>query len=260
MLKYYLKTIMISWRFLVCVALMTGILLMGGYSDFAMAMRGSEIPGSLLVALITSTNINTGTSIGYVVAALPFLFVYCEAKDSRMNYYFLIRSRKGSYYINQALAAILSVIALCVLSLAVFTVIGLLCGLGLESTIEVEDFFHLSLLKGLLRHGALPLYLLQLFQYTMNMLPGMFFALLMSLFLKNKYIIMAVPYAASVVMSHLSVYTHECLDWGMTSNLMSLTDTIPGTVYMFVYCPFLVMVLFLIYYGINMRRFHNGKI
>ena len=104
-------------------------------------------------------------------------------------------------------------------------------------------------------------YLLVYLSYVLQILPGTFFTMIIACFVKNKYIVFAMPWIVFRVFQMLAlVLGNPYLDLALASFAgTTLSDSLGGMLYCYLYPGFLCLFAIISYYMIVKRRFVNGK-
>ena len=223
MFGFYMRRILRSRFFVICVIINVILFIIGGHQDI---FNAAEYNMSVLDLFKDSACYGIGHVSAYILYTLPFLYYFSEEINNKMVYYRLIRCSRRSYFASHIFSAVVSVILMCIISVVI-------------------------------------LYCITCVSYILSITPGILFAIVASLFIKNRYIIMAVPFIVLRLFQLISTITRQdYIDWGIYTDLSAATmyKTVGGLVYAFGYLAFLLIALSVIYYVGSMRRFRHGKI
>jgi len=255
MLKMYLKRLLSSGIFWIIVVINIVILIVGGWQDIVF---GGE--QSALRLFIYSSNFGIGIIISLIVYAFPFLYMFCGEISGNVTKYQLIRYGNKRYFILQSLAAVLSVVILSFVTLVCFMVVAIICCGKTFSVMpyEMESFAQ----NWYWSHGidtTWELYILAGVSYSLLLMPSVMFAVVSSLYIRNKYLIYAMPYVFFRLTQIIS---------GLMGNLnLDLYNTYIGAIYvdsgyLMLHCilyPVGLTVLFAVYYVLVKNwRLRNG--
>ncbi len=119
----------------------------------------------------------------------------------------------------------------------------------------------LGIFENIVKNNVMLSYLLVYLSYVLQILPGAFFTMIIACFVKNKYIVFAMPWIVFRVFQMLAlVLGIPYLDLTYASFAgTTLTESLGGMLYCFLYPFFLCLFAIISYYMIFKRRFVNGK-
>ncbi len=257
MLKIYLKKILTSRIFWLVIVINIITLIIGGWYDIVQGVEESA-----LHLFRYSSNFGIGIIVSLILYAFPFLYIFCGEISGNVTKYQLIRYGNKGYFIIQSLAAVISVILLSIVTLTLFSMAAATC---FQKTIEITSSEMESYSQNWYwNHGVdttLRLYILSGVSYVLLLMPCVMFAIVSSLYIKNKYLIYAMPYVFFRLTQIIS---------GLTGNLdIDLSNTYIGAIYVksgyhMLYCilyPVVLTVVFAVYYiFIRKRRLLNGRV
>ncbi len=261
MFGLYMRRILRSQFFVVGVIINVVLFFIGDNYEI---LNAAELNMSVLDIFKFSASFGIGHVSAYILYSLPFLFYFSEEINNKMVYYRLIRCGRRSYFAGHIFSAVVSVFLMCFISIVIFTVICCMFGADFSVSKNSYDLYVSTVFGGLIKNNnVVILYCITCVSYILSIVPGILFAIVASLFIKNRYIIMAVPFIALRLFQLISTITRqEYVDWGIYTDLSAATmyKTVGGLVYAFGYQAFLLITLSVIYYVGSVRRFRNGKI
>lgn len=254
-----MKRLLGSGVFWGTVLLFAAIMVAGAYSDLPSAR--AESSSVLYLYLVTST-VGVAHVLVPVVTILPFAFFYVEEMEKKAVYYNLIRCSKRAYYGSNIAVAALSSMLVSVMALLIFVLVCLAYGAGFGFSEAMASFFEGSIYAVWLKNGGSGWVLLvKLLVFTAFSAPWGLLCLAVSVFSKNKYVILAAPFliarGAAIVLQMLGLWL---MDPGMTLlNGISLRLPYGGIPYALGYNGALVAALSVFYYVMSKRRYrHEG--
>lgn len=258
----YIKRIFSSYIFWICVIVIEVMLIAGCYGDLIYARISSGNAQSIVSLFSYTTDFGIGEIIAYIVPSLPFLCFFVEEKNSSIAYYQLVRSSKQRYFLSQIFSAVISVTFVLAISITVFVIICYLYGANFDLHPCDYERYGQSVFSGIIKNGTFYLFCIICVSYIIHVLPGILCGMVLSHWIKNKYIIFAIPFVSYRIMQSLSVITNIYhIDWYYAYlPSTTLSDTVEGTIYIFTYPIVFSLLLACIYYYFSMRRFYNGKI
>ncbi len=236
------------------------IMVAGAYTDLPAARVNSS--SVLYLYLVTST-VGIAHVLVPVVTILPFAFFYVEEMEKKAVYYNLIRSSKRAYYGSNIAAAVLSSMLVSAFGLLIFVLVCLGYGAVFGYSDAVLSFFEGSIYGDWLTDGRhVWVLLVKLLAFVVLSAPWGVLCLAVSVFSRNKYVILAAPFliewAVSVVLQMLGLWL---LDPGMTLlNGPGLRLPFGGIPYSLGYNGALVAILSTFYYVMSKRRYRREGI
>lgn len=261
MFGFYMRRILRSQFFVICVIINMVLFIIGGHQDI---FNAAEYNMSVLDLFKDSACYGIGHVSAYILYTLPFLYYFSEEINNKMVYYRLIRCSRRSYFAGHIFSAVVSVILMCIISIVIFTSICCMFGADFSVSKDSYNMYVSTVFDGLIKNNnVVILYCITCVSYILSITPGILFAIVASLFIKNRYIIMAVPFIVLRLFQLISTITRQdYIDWGIYTDLSAATmyKTVGGLVYAFGYPAFLLIALSVIYYVGSMRRFRHGKI
>ena len=259
-----MKRLLGSGVFWGTVFLFAGIMVAGAYGD----LQGARVNSHpvLYLYLVTSDAGMTAVLIP-VLTMIPFAFFYVEELEKKAVYYNLIRCSKGAYYGSNIAAAILSSALVSAFALMIFILVCLLYGAdfegGFASSQAVMSAFVGSIYEAWLKEGGMIWVLLvKLLALVASSMPWGVLCLLVSVYTKNKYVILAAPFLITRLVSAVVPEPLYLLSPSMptlpTGHVTRLPDG--GILYMLVYNGVFIAVLSVLYYVMSKRRYHREGI
>lgn len=256
-----MKRLLGSGVFWGTVFLFAGIMVAGAYGD----LQGARVNSHpvLYLYLVTSDAGMTAVLIP-VLTMIPFAFFYVEELEKKAVYYNLIRCSKGAYYGSNIAAALLSSALVSGFALMIFILVCLLYGAGFTNSGGVMSAFVGSIYEAWLKEGGMIWVLLvKLLALVTSSMPWSVLCLLVSVYTKNKYVILAAPFLitrlVSAVVSATPLYLlSPSMPTLPTGNVIRLPDG--GILYMLVYNGVFIAVLSVLYYVMSKRRYHREGI
>lgn len=270
MLTFYLKRMIKSKLFYICLGATVGILLFGATQ---IIMRGHERayynePISILEALHSTMEFG-----GFYVVVAPalmsvlFLYFYTEDMEKRAIYYQMLRTNRLSYYAGQILSALCSSGLLIVISMLIFCVVCMAAGVVWEHNGHWAEIF-METNIGPYYYGPYSelLTVWQIVCIVFYSLPWPLVGLLVSLVTKNRYVIMASPFVVFLLWNYMAQflwkYAHW-LDWIKPTSCTLILD-LPYRDFWTIQLTFLYPILYIIvfvgivssiYLGVTKRRY-----
>ena len=255
MLMMYLKRILSSSIFWFIMAINIVTLIIGGWYDIVQGVEESA-----LHLFRYSSNFGIGIIISLILYAFPFLFIFCGDISGNLTKYQLIRYGNKRYFVIQSLAAVLSVMILSFVTLVCFSVVAITCcGKTFAITPSEIEFYNQNWYWNHGVNTTWRIYILSVVSYFLLLMPSVMFAIVSSLYIKNRYLIYAMPYVFFRITQIIS---------GLTGNLdIDLSNTYIGAIYVnsgyhMLYCiiyPLALTMIFAVYYIlVRSRRLHNG--
>ena len=255
-----MKRLLGSGVFWGTVFLFAAIMIAGAYEDIQSAGANSS---SVLYLFLVTSSVGISHVLVPVLTIIPFAFFYAEELEKKAAYYSLIRCSKRSYYGSNIAAAVLSSMLVSAFALLVFVIVCLLSGAGSEFGGSEASFFEGSIYGSWLENGngnwILPLKLLAFVVYSA---PWGVLCLAVSVFSKNKYIIIAAPFLIEKAVGTITQMIPSL--WLLIPGLTLLKGTslrLPygGIPYALGYNGVIVAALSVFYYVMSKRRYrHEG--
>lgn len=255
-----MKQLLGSGVFWGTVLLFAVIMVAGTYTDLPAVRANSS--SVLYLYLVTST-VGIAHVLVPVITILPFTFFYVEEMEKKEVYYNLIRCSRRAYYSSNIAVAVLSSMLVSGLALLIFVLVCLGYGAVFGYSDAELSFFEGSIYVGWLRDGRhVWVLLVKLLAFVTYSAPWGLLCLAVSVFSKNKYVILAAPFliewSVSLVLQMLGVWQ---LEPGMTL-LAGPYIRLPwgGIPYALGYQGILVAALSAFYYGMSKRRYRREGI
>lgn len=263
MFIFYMRRIVKSRLFYLCIVI-SAISLIHGCSKDLPSARDNII--SVMYLLRVSEGAGLIVVTAPVLMSVSFLFFFVEELDTKMVYYQMLRTNRVRYFRGQILSAVVSAGLIALISTVVF---GVVCTLAGGSWTEMGDFSWLNApcLEAIVFSAHLwkisVWYCVLLIMYC---LPWALIGMIVSLFTKNRYILIASPFIVFMAWNYLTQlaypYFYNILFVLPTEPLMGgglMADerwTLGLTiVYPVIYHAILIGGLSLAYYFVTKRRF-----
>ena len=263
MFGYYIRRIFKSPVFVGCVILQAGLMAFSVHADLKVRWDGSS--DASLMYFLWLVEYYFPMMLIHTVAAVPFLFFFVEELETRAIYYQVIRSNRKirSYYIGQAVSALLSSAAVAALSILLYTVCCHLCGAGWKTCDSMQHFFCGTYFEEQIQRSEAPVYFLHALSVVNYVAPWVLFGALASLISKNRYLIFAAPYLvfmfSNYLMQFFNVYQFSPVCTILHENRERMSDFGGGIFYNLIYNTIFSLILVTIYCVISERRFqHEG--
>ena len=252
MTAYYLKKSMCSPVFWGGAVIFAVILVAGCYSDLA-AAHANTIP--VLYCFMVTTSVGIAHVVAPLLCAMPFLFFYVDTLDHGSSHFLLIRSDAKAEFRAKILAALISSLCMTGLALLLFTVTALCFGAGWEAEQSLLMSFQGRYFEALVESHMLGVYFIYCISFLVYSLPWTLIGLVASLFVKNRYMVFAMPFLVFIVWNYLTeLLGLTWLNLNMTL-LKGVARTLygGGILYAFLYHGVLCLGL-IMFYGVMYRR------
>ena len=261
MLGVRMKRLLGSRVFWGAVVLFAAIMVAGAYEDLPHARVNSS---SVLYLYMVSTSIGIAHALVAIVPIIPFAFFYVEELEKKAVYYNLIRCSKRSYYWSNIVAAVLSSVLVTVFALLLFTLVCLAFGAGLETGQSVMSHYGTSpFFRECLEDGRLIyVMLINFLAFVAYSAPWGLLCLLISIFSKNKYVIVAFPFIFKIAVSYLLQGSLDRFDPSLTILKSQFVLSMPygGIFYALGYHAVFITLFSVCYYVLSRRRYRHGGI
>ena len=262
MLGVRMKRLLGSRVFWGAVVLFAAIMVAGAYEDLPHAGVNSS---SVLYLYMVTTSVGIAHALVAIVPIIPFAFFYVEELEKKAAYYNLIRCSKRSYYWSNIAAAVLSSVLVAVFALLLFTLVCLAFGAGLKTSDSVMGVYGISpVFAKWLEDGRLIYVLLVNFlAFVAYASPWGLLCLLVSIFSKNKYVIIAFPFIFNIAVSYIlqsSPLAQFDPSLTLLKGLFVLGMPYGGIFYALGYHAVFITIFSVGYYVMSRRRYHHGGI
>lgn len=255
MYKVYIKNIFFSKIFWIAIIITLLTFIAGSYQSLM-------IQDDALVCFECAAVFGTGHIVAMVLSSLPFLVIFSEGIKKRTAYYQIVRTSKRKYIFDQIMAVFTSVMGMGFIVLLVFFLVckAYDCDFFLNEY-DAQRLHGLGIFENIVKSNMILYYLLVYLSYVLQILPGTFFTMIIACFVKNKYIVFAMPWIVFRVFQMLAlVLGNPYLDLAFASFAgTTLSDSLGGMLYCYLYPVFLCLFAIISYYMIVKRRFVNGK-
>lgn len=200
---FYLKRTIKGKIFWICTAVMIVLLLAGCWEDMFVER---VLQPSVLYMYLISTGIGTVAVLMPVLVSMPFLFYYTDEIRSGATHFQMIRMKKKSRYLmGQFLAAIGSAVLMAIVAMFVFTGCCVAMGAGWQANdAMLQGFFQESMYEAYLKQGSTVIpYLIYAFTYILFSMEWGMIGMVVSFFIKNRYVVVAAPFLFAQIMAYL---------------------------------------------------------
>ncbi len=255
MYKVYIKNIFFSKIFWIAIIITLLTFIAGSYQSFIVQDDAMECYKCAAV-------FGSGHIVAMVLSPLPFFVIFSEEIKKRVAYYQIVRTSKRKYIFDQIMAVFTSVMGMALIVLLVFFLIckAYNCDFSINEY-DAKKLHGLGIFENIVKNNIIFYYLLVYISYVLQMLPGTFFTLIITCFVKNKYIIFAMPGIVYRFLQILAlVLGNPYLDLMYASFAgTTLTESLGGMLYCYLYPSILCLFAIISYYIFFKRRFVNGK-
>ena len=217
MLSFYLKRILKSKLFYLCLAVTIFVLLFGASQ---ILMRAQERAGyneaiSILETLFSALELGGFYSmIAPALMSITFLFFYTEDMEKRTIYYQMLRGSRRKYYSGQITSALMSAGIMIAIALAVLVIVSMIAGVTWEHNGWWTYLFEgTNTEKYYYGDDSWKLTLWHLVLVVFYSLPWPLVGLIVSLFTKNRYVIMASPFVVFLLWNYIAQYIRINYEW-----------------------------------------------
>lgn len=256
-----MKRLLGSRVFWIAVVMYAAIMAAGVYGDMEHAGANST---SVLYLFVVTSSLGIAHVLVSIVPIIPFAFFYVEELDKKAVYYHLIRSSKRSYYCSNIAAAFLSSVLVTVFALLLFILVCMVFGASLFACGDsMMSYFEGTVYAQWLENGrAIPVLLIKLLAFVAYASPWGLLCLVISIYSKNKYVIVAFPFICSIAVSYLlQISPLSILDPGLTLLKGSILKMPSGGIfYALGYHLVWITVSSVFYYVMSRRRFRREGI
>lgn len=255
MYKVYIKNIFFSKIFWIAIFITLLTFIAGSYQSFI-------VQDDALVCYKCAVEYGPGQIVAMVLSSLPFFVIFSEEIKKRVAYYQIVRSTKRKYIFDQIMAVFTSVMGMGLIVLLAFLLIckAYNCDFSLNEY-DAQKLHGLGIFENIVKNNMILYYSLVYLSYVLQILPGTFFTMLIACFVKNKYIVFAMPWIVFRFFQMLAlVLGNPYLDWALASFTgTTLSETLGGMLYCYLYPSVLCLFAIISYYIFFKRRFVNGK-
>ena len=252
MITYYLKKSICNPVLLGVVVVFSVTLIIGCYSDLS-AAQTNTIP--VLYCFMVTTSVGIAHVVAPLLCAMPFLFFYVDTLDSGSSYFLMIRTKAKTELLAKILAALISSVCMTGMALIFFTVTALCFGAGWEAEQSLHLSFQDKFFEAMIESHMMSVYFVYCISFLVYSLPWALVGLVASLFVKNRYMVFAIPFLVYIVWNYLTeLLGLTWLNLNMTllkGNSRNLYGG--GILYALIYHGILCLGL-IIFYGVMYRR------
>lgn len=259
MLRSYLKRILSSPLFWACSIILTIAMLIGVFEDLRVADSNSI---SLLYCWIVTNSIGISHVLLPVLSTIPFTFFYVDRLEKKAVYYTMIRSNTRNYYLSDVGASMISSALVTLVSSTLFLGFCAALGAGNNTQDSVTQYFLGTWFENWSAGSAYgKILLIHVLDYLLFSLPWALLGVLVSLFCRNKYVIIAAPFIGFMLISYITEMVSA--DYLSPGNMLlkgAIRNTPGGGIlYAAIYFVGLSAVFGAAYYMISRRRIkHEG--
>lgn len=269
MFRLYVKRVIKSPIFIICTCVAI-ILWISGCGDYILWAKDEII--DMLYLFVASYTFGVVAVMAPALMTVPFLFFFAEELQKKLVYYQMIRTSFRHYYRDQIFGALFASFISAAISVLLFSVICLAAGAGFEIG-KFNTFFDGTCMENIFYSSRMwLLYVWYCVTFLLYCMPWTLFGLLLSLFTKNRYVLIAAPFvcfwALSYVIEMLYPYCHAaCWLWPALTLLhnsgwiyeefWTMAHTI---LYPLIYNFGLIAILASVYYFVSVRRFRREGI
>lgn len=214
MLRSHIKNFLFSPLFWVCSIILAAAMSLGVYEDLQ-AARSNSI--SIIYCWIVTNSVGVAHVLLPVLTTVPFTFYYVDRLEKKAVYYTMIRSSTKDYYLSEVIAAILSSVLVTFVACIIFITVCIMSGARDVMQDTITDYFSGTWFAYWSEQGAYnKILLIHILDYLLYSLPWTLFGMVVSLFCKNKYVIVAAPFICFMLLSYVT-------------EMLSVTYLNPGT-------------------------------
>ena len=256
----YLKRVLKSPVFILCVIVTVVVMVMGCYTDLSVS-KNNVTP--VLYCIIITHTFGISHMLIPILTVMPFLFFYVEEIEKKVVYYQLIRSNKKAYYMGQILTALISAGLVACLSMVIFTFVCMIYGAGWQVDNSIKEYFIGTFFEKMINNGnVIAVYLIHCLAILCFSLPWTLVSMVVSLYSKNRFVIISSSFISYMAISYLTqMASLEKLDPGLTLLKGKMKSEPGGGIYhTLLYHFILISVLSAIYFIVSKRRFTNEGI
>ena len=261
MFRYYIRRILASPVYIGCVLLLLAVMLFGCAFELGVA-RESTI--SVLTCFRVSNSVGVSHVLIPMITALPFLFFFVDELEKKAVYYQLMRTNWRSCYGGRIGAALVSSMAVTALSLFLFTLICMAFGAGWKTSGVLEAAFEETFFEESLKKNTGLTYLVCCIALILYSAPWIVSGMVVSVFSKNRYLILALPGLFYLALSYLIQSLYMYWQWPLFiwlnpgHTLLKRRDILAlpggGIFYTLCYHAILSILLIVVYWTESKRR------
>lgn len=201
MFGYYMKRMLTSRIFYLCIAVSVGILVMGCYQ--ALIIAQDNVVSWIECIDETLDAFGIYAVIAPVLMSVTFLFFYAEELEKRAVYYQMLRTSRKKYYKGQILSALASACLIVTISLVIFGIICFSCGVGWENVSDFGGYDNSNIGKYFHGNNSWKMTIWFCCLTIMYCLPWPLIGMVVSLLTKNKYILIASPFVIFMAWNYI---------------------------------------------------------
>lgn len=217
MFRFYLKRMILSKLFVVCLIITIIILLFGASKILMVAGERAGYNEAISILETLHATMEFGGFYSVIAPALmsiTFLYFYTEDMAKRAIYYQMLRTNRFRYYIGQIVSALVSAGLLIFVGLVVLVIVSMIAGVSwnhegwwvylFEGTNTEKYYYGDDSWKLTLWHLVIVIF------YS---LPWPLLGMVISLFTKNRYVIMASPFVIFMLWNYITQFLWFDNNW-----------------------------------------------
>ena len=256
LLGFYLKRTLKNPVFMICTALLTILMLIGCYEDLG-AASANVIP--VFYCFQVTNSIGISHVLLPAVVVIPFFSFFIEEVEKGALYYQLIRGNKKCCYLGQIGAAALSSMMVTLLATVLFSVVCMLFGAGWQINDTLIQGFSDTYYKELIQDRSYLVFIIHVLAFVLYSMPWVLIGMVISLFTKNRYLILIGPFIIFMAWSYLTELAGlMILNPGYTLLKGTVRIWVGGGIFYTIgYYLVVCVTLALWYLIVSYRRFHH---
>lgn len=201
MVEFYLKRIIQSPIFWVSVIALAVLMVIGCVEDLGAASQN-------LITILYCFQITNSIGISHVllpaVVVIPFLFFYVDELEKGAMYYQLIRGGKDRSYRGQISAALLSAALITLLAVFLFFFVCVILGAKWQANDSLIMSFSNTYYEEMIQNKIYLVYIIYVLVFVCYSTPWTLMGVVISLFTKNRYLILIGPFIIFMAVSYLT--------------------------------------------------------
>lgn len=263
MVKTELKKIVCRVETYICVALIVLCFFLGICDDLELFLKKDfMIPDFCFFY----NSIFTGIvyTVLPILCVLPIVLSLWDENNSGYGNMVLIRTKKSSYITSKIISTIFSGIYIVILASVIFLLILKLFGVGnvtdaVNSIAGMSDTIYYDwAIDGKWFRGLI----LIVFCFALTTIPWTMIALVSAQFVKNKYLLVAIPLLINKIMificyAYEELFLFNPVTWNVSTSVM-VTEKMGGLYYVVKVMIIIVIICSVLYNALFRRRLRNG--
>lgn len=263
MVKTEIKKIVCRFETYICVALIVACLFMGIFDDLELFLK-KEYSQPDFCYYYNSIFIGIISTVLPIICVIPIVLSMWDENNSGYGNMVLVRTKKSRYIVSKIIAAVISGLYVVILGSMIFLLILKFMGVGnvtdnINSIVGLSDtIYYKWAIEGKWFGGLV----LVVFCFALTTIPWTMIALLAAQYIKNKYLLIAIPLLINKIMifvcySYDELFLFNPVTWNVSTNIM-ITEKMGG-LYFVLKVMAIVIVIFSIIYALSFnRRLKNG--